>query len=59
MATKRKLIDRKTYDVYFKEKSSNIKDMVVLNAWNRNDVKKIMKNKFKGWKIIKIKNHKL
>lgn len=55
---KRRLIDRKTYDVYFREQGSGIKDKVVLNAWNQTDVKRIMKRKFKGWTVTKIKPHR-
>jgi hypothetical protein len=54
---KRRLIARKTYDVYFREQGSGIKDKVVLNAWNPEDVKRIMKRRFKGWTVTKIERH--
>ena len=54
---KRDLLDRKTYDVYFVEEGSGIKDKVVLNAWSKQDVKRIMTQKYKKWKVIKIKPH--
>jgi len=57
----RRLIDRKTYDVYFREQGSGIKDKVVLkmvlNSWNQDDVRRIMKRKFKGWTVTKIRRH--
>lgn len=49
---------RKTYDVYFTEKRSKIKSMVVLNAYNEKDLRQNEFKKFKGWKIEKIESHK-
>jgi len=49
--------NRKTFNVYFTEKDSGIKSNVVLNAWNKADLKKEFKHKFKGWKIDKLELH--
>ena len=54
---KRRLIDRKTYDVYFIEDDSGREGMVVLNAWNKSDLINYEFKKFKDWTITKIEPH--
>lgn len=57
MTSLKSLLARKTYNVYFKEKGSGIKDMVVLNAQNQQDLRNTMKKKFKGWIIQRVEYH--
>jgi len=52
-----KVKHRKTYDVYFTQKSDGIKDMVVLNADSKKDLRNNEWKRFKGWKIDKIEPH--
>lgn len=54
----KRLLNRKSYDVYFTEKGSGIKDVVVLNADSKKDLRNNEWKRFKGWKIDKIETHK-
>lgn len=51
------LLQRKTYDVHFRETDSGIRDIVILNGCSKDDVKRIMKKRFKGWIPTKIRLH--
>lgn len=48
------LLARKTYEVLYYEKSSGVKDVVVLNADNLSDLKREFHIRFPTWKILKI-----